>query len=62
MEGDQCEDPQTERLIDSFAFLATHIHKKQDDKYPEIAGSFLDVLYPHYQRPEIAKRYRIDRG
>ncbi|MDN0074149.1 type VI secretion system baseplate subunit TssF [Crenobacter sp. SG2303] len=78
LEGDQCEDPHTERLIESFAFLAARIHKKQDDEYPEIAGSFLDVLYPHYQRPvpsstivqfecdpqrpEIAKRYRIDRG
>ncbi|AZN35355.1 type VI secretion system baseplate subunit TssF [Iodobacter ciconiae] len=78
LEGDQCEDPHTERLIESFAFLASRIHKKLDDEYPEIASSFLDVLYPHYlrpipsssivqfecdpQRPEIAKRYVIERG
>lgn len=78
LEGDQCEDPHTERLIESFAFLAARIHKKLNDEYPEVASSFMDVLYPHYQqpvpsatvvqfecdaeRPEIAKRYRIERG
>lgn len=78
LEGDQCEDPHTERMIESFAFLAARIHKKLDDEYPEVATSFLDVLYPHYQqpvpsatvvqfecdpqRPQIAQRYRIDRG
>ena len=78
LEGEQCEDPHTERLIESFAFLAARVHKKLDDEYPEIAASFLDVLYPHYQqpvpsativqfecdaaRPEIAKRYRVERG
>lgn len=78
LEGDQCADPHTERLIEGFAFLAARIHKKLDDDYPEIAASLLDVLYPHYlqpmpsativqfecdpQRPEIGKRYRIERG
>jgi len=78
LEGDQCEDPHTERLIESFAFLAARIHKKLNDEYPEVASSFMDVLYPHYQqpvpsativqfecnaeRPEIAKRYRVERG
>lgn len=78
LEGEQCEDPHTERLIESFAFLAARVHKKLDDEYPEIAASFLDVLYPHYQqpvpaativqfagdpeRPEITRRYRIERG
>ena len=78
MEGDQCADPHTERLIEAFALLASRIHKKLDDDYPEVAESFLDVLYPHYlqpipsativqfecdpARPEIAKRYRVERG
>lgn len=77
LEGDQCEDPHTERLIESFAFLAARIHRKLDDEYPEIAASFLDVLYPHYLRPipsssivqfecdpqrtEIAAQYRVPR-
>ncbi|NWK80378.1 type VI secretion system baseplate subunit TssF [Aquitalea sp. LB_tupeE] len=78
MEGDQCADPHTERLIESFALLAARIHKKLDDDYPEVAESFLNVLYPHYlqpipaativqlecdpARPEIARRYRVERG
>lgn len=77
LEGDQCEDPHTERLIESFAFLAARIHRKLDDEYPEIAASFLDVLYPHYLRPipsssivqfecdpqrtEITAQYRVPR-
>lgn len=51
IEGDQCEDPHVERLIESFAFIAARIHRKLDDEYPEIAESFLQVLYPHYTRP-----------
>lgn len=78
LEGDQCADPHTERLLEAFAFLAARIHKKLDDDYPEIAASLLDVLYPHYQQPlpaativqfacdpqqpGISKRYRIERG
>lgn len=78
LEGDQCEDPHAERLIESFAFLAARIHRKLDDEYPEIAASLLDVLYPHYlrpvpsativqfqldpQRPEIEWRYLVERG
>ncbi|KPC50376.1 type VI secretion system baseplate subunit TssF [Amantichitinum ursilacus] len=77
LEGDQCEDPHTERLIESFAFLSARIHRKLDDEYPEIAASFLEVLYPHYLRPipassivqfeqdplrpEIAQRYVVER-
>lgn len=51
LEGDYCEDPHAERMIESFAFLSARIHKKLDDDFPEIVESFLDVLYPHYLRP-----------
>lgn len=51
MEGDNCEDPHIERLIEAFSFLAARIHKKLDDGFPEIVESFLEVLYPHYLRP-----------
>jgi len=77
LEGDHCEDPHTERLIESFAFLAARIHRKVDDEYPEIVESLLEVLYPHYLRPfpaasivqfelnahepEIAARYTVAR-
>lgn len=77
LEGDRCEDPHTERVIEAFAFLAARIHRKLDDEYPEIAASLLDVLYPHYlqpipastivqfetdrARPELARRYTVER-
>lgn len=51
IDGDQCEDPHVERLIESFAFIGARIHRKLDDEYPEIAESLLQVLYPHYTQP-----------
>ena len=51
LEGEHCADPHTERLIESFAFLASRVHHKLDDEYPEIAESLLEVLYPHFLRP-----------
>ena len=51
IEGDNCEDPHTERLIEAFSFLSARIHKKLDDEFPEIVEAFLEVLYPHYLRP-----------
>ncbi|MDR1064110.1 MAG: type VI secretion system baseplate subunit TssF [Azoarcus sp.] len=78
LEGDRCEDPHVERMIEAFAFLSARIHKKLDDEYPEITASFLEVMYPHYLRPipsmtivqfetdaqgaEIAGRHTIARG
>ncbi|MDR0672277.1 MAG: type VI secretion system baseplate subunit TssF, partial [Zoogloeaceae bacterium] len=78
LEGGQSEDPHVERLIESFAFLGARIHRKLDDEYPEIAASFLEVMYPHYLRPipassivqfetneqksEVSGRHRIARG
>lgn len=51
MEGEQCEDPHVERLIESFAFMTARIHRRLDDEYPEITEAFLQTLYPHYIRP-----------
>ncbi|WP_005032959.1 type VI secretion system baseplate subunit TssF [Holophaga foetida] len=51
IDGEQCEDPHVERLIESFAFLTARIHRKLDDEYPEITEAFIQVLYPHYLRP-----------
>ncbi len=51
LEGDVCEDPHVERLIEAFAFLTARIHRKLDDEYPEITESFLGILYPHFLRP-----------
>ncbi len=49
--GDVGEDPHVERLIESFALLASRIHKRLDDDFPLFTESFLEVLYPHYLRP-----------
>lgn len=51
LEPDKCEDPHTERLIESFAFLCARVHRKLDDDFPEITQSLLNVLYPHYTSP-----------
>lgn len=51
LEPDKCEDPHVERMIEAFAFLASRVHLKIDDEFPEITESLLNVLYPHYLAP-----------
>ncbi len=51
MSGEVCEDPHTERMIQSFAFLNARIARRLDDDYPEFTEALFDVLYPHYLRP-----------
>jgi type VI secretion system protein ImpG len=51
LEPDKCEDPHVERIIESFAFLASRIHLKVDDEFPEITESLVNILYPHYLAP-----------
>ena len=51
LEPDRCEDPHTERLLESFAFLTGRIQKKIDDSFPELTESLLQIIYPHYTRP-----------
>jgi type VI secretion system protein ImpG len=49
--GEVCEDPHTERMIESFALLNARIAKRLDDDFPEFTEALFDVLYPHYLRP-----------
>jgi len=51
LDGDTCEDPHAERLLESFAFLTARIQKKLDDDFPQITEALLSVLYPHFLRP-----------
>lgn len=51
LDGDKCEDPHVERLIQAFAFLSGRIHKKLDDEYPEVVEGLLSTLYPHFLAP-----------
>ena len=49
--GEVCEDPHTERMIESCALLNARIAKRLDDDYPEFTEALFEVLYPHYLRP-----------
>ena len=51
MAGDVCEDPNIERMIQSFALMNSRISKRLDDDYPEFTEALLEVLYPHYLKP-----------
>ena len=51
LDGEACEDPHVERLLESFAFLTARINKKLDDDFPQISEALLSVLYPHFLRP-----------
>ena len=51
MSGEVCEDPHTERMIESFALLNARIARRLDDDYPEFTEALFEVLYPHYLRP-----------
>jgi type VI secretion system protein ImpG len=44
-------DPDVERLLEGFAFLAGQIRQKLDDEFPEITHGLMSVLWPHYLRP-----------
>ncbi|MBN2243175.1 MAG: type VI secretion system baseplate subunit TssF [Acidobacteria bacterium] len=44
-------DPDVERLLEGFAFLAGRIRQKLDDEYPELTHSLMSLLFPHYLRP-----------
>jgi hypothetical protein len=51
LEPDRCEDPHVERMIEAAAFLASRVHLKIDDEFPELTESLLNVLYPNFLAP-----------
>ena len=51
LEADRCEDPHVERMIEAAAFLASRVHLKIDDEFPEVTESLLNVLYPNFLSP-----------
>src|ERR1041385_804676 len=51
LEADRCEDPHVERMIEAAAFLASRVHLKIDDEFPEITESLLNFLYPNFLSP-----------
>lgn len=50
LEQNKCEDPHVERLLEGFAFLASRIHLKLDDEFPEITEALLSIAYPQLMR------------
>jgi type VI secretion system protein ImpG len=43
-------DPDVERLLEGFAFLAARVRERIEDGVPEIAHDLAEVLLPHYLR------------
>jgi type VI secretion system protein ImpG len=44
-------DPDVERLMEGFAFLAGRVRQKLDDEFPELLHGVMNLLSPHYLRP-----------
>jgi type VI secretion system protein ImpG len=44
-------DPDVERLLEGFAFLAARIRERLDDAVPELIHDLTEVLVPQYLRP-----------
>lgn len=44
-------DPDVERLLEGFAFLAGRVREKLEDELPEISQALLKLLWPSYLRP-----------
>jgi type VI secretion system protein ImpG len=44
-------DPDVERLIEGFAFIAARFRQRIDDSVPELVEALTDLLLPHFLRP-----------
>lgn len=49
--ADRGGDPDVERLLEGFAFLAARVRERLDDSVPEINHDLMEMLVPHYVRP-----------
>jgi type VI secretion system protein ImpG len=49
--ADKGSDPDVERLLEGFAFLAARIRERMDDSVPEIVHDLAEILLPHFLRP-----------
>ncbi|KMW72657.1 type VI secretion protein [Photorhabdus luminescens subsp. luminescens] len=49
--SEQGSDPDVERLLEGFAFLAGNLRAKIDDEFPELTHGLLHMLWPNYLRP-----------
>jgi type VI secretion system protein ImpG len=44
-------DPDVERLLEGFAFIAARFRQRIDDSVPELVEALTDLLLPHFLRP-----------
>ena len=51
LHGAESQDPHTERLIESFAFLAARVHRDMEQELPATALGVLDKLCPSLVQP-----------
>ncbi|MCK4341299.1 MAG: type VI secretion system baseplate subunit TssF [Phycisphaerae bacterium] len=49
--ADPGSDPDVDRLLEGVAFMCGRIRQKLDDELPELTGSLMSLLWPHYLRP-----------
>lgn len=49
--ADRGGDPDVERLLEGFAFLAARVRERLDDSLPEINHDLMEMMVPHYVRP-----------
>ncbi len=45
------QDPDVERLLEGFAFLAAQVRQTLDDDFPELTHGLFSMLWPNYLRP-----------
>lgn len=51
MGQDAVDDPHVGRMLEGVAFLASRVHRRLDDEFPELTDALLGILYPHYLAP-----------
>jgi len=51
LSGGESADPDTERLIEAFAFLSARVHRDLDREFPQVAGALLENLCPSLTQP-----------
>ncbi len=48
--SEQSNDPDVERILESFAFLTARLREKLEDELPELTHSVINLLWPNYLR------------
>lgn len=62
MLGERGGDPDVERLLEGFAFIAAGLHQRIDDGVPELVESLAELLIPHALLPTPASTIVEFRG